>query len=59
MHFVRIVRAGRHHTAKDVTHFRLIVDESQQRFSAGSFLADAENIFGGRIQADDQKVLVQ
>lgn len=59
LHFVRIVCASRHHTTENVTHFRLIVDEPQQRFSIRAFLADAENIFGGRIQADDQKVLVQ
>lgn len=58
-HFVRIVRSGCHHTTENVAHFRLIIDESQQGFSVGSFLADAENIFGGRVQADNQKVLVQ
>jgi len=58
-HFVRIVRAGCQHTTEDVAHFRLIVDESQQRFSVRSPLADAENIFRGRIQANDQKVIVQ
>jgi hypothetical protein len=53
------VRAGRHYTTENVAHLRLIVDESQQRFSVSSLLADAEDVFGRGIQANDQKMLVQ
>jgi len=44
---------------ENVAHFGLVIDQSQQRFSACPQLADAEDIFGCGIQADDQEVVVK
>jgi hypothetical protein len=51
--------AGRHDTTENVAHFRFVVDETQQGLPDCALLADPEYIFGGRIQADDQQMLIQ
>jgi len=53
------VIAGRHYAAQDVAQFRLVVDEAQQRFTARPALADAEDVFGRRVQADDEQVTIE
>jgi hypothetical protein len=39
-----------HNPRQDVAHFRLIIDELQQRMPSSALLANAKDIFGGRIQ---------
>ena len=56
---VRIVIAGRNYPAEDVAQLRFIIDKSQQRLATRAPLADAENVLRGRIQADDEQVLVE
>ena len=38
---------------------RIIIDKLQQRFAVCALLTDAEDILGGRVQANDQQVVVQ
>ena len=54
-HFICVVVAGFDDATKDVAQFGLIVDELQQGFALRALNADAQNVFGGRIQADDQQ----
>jgi len=58
-HLVRVVVSGSQHATQDVTHFRLVINQAQERFTLRALLADAKNIFGRRIQADDQEAAVE
>ena len=51
--------ARRFNARQDILHLRLIVNELQQRLSVGSFLANAKYVFGGRVQSNDQQMLVK
>jgi hypothetical protein len=46
------------HAAENVAHFGLVVDQPQQRLSSRALQADAENVFGRRIQVGDQQAVV-
>ena len=52
-HFVCVMIAGFDNATKDVTQLGLVVDELQQGLSSRALNADAKNVFGGWIQADD------
>ena len=58
-HLVCVVIAGYQHATQHVAHLRLIIDKLQQRFAVCALLTDAEDILGGRVQANDQQVVVQ
>jgi hypothetical protein len=58
-HFIGKVIAGRGDAAQDFAHFGFVVDEAQQRLATRPRTADAENIFGGRVQVDDEKIVVE
>jgi len=53
------VIARLNNAAQDVAQFRLIIDQPQQCFAASAPCTDAENIFRGRIEADDQQVRIK
>jgi hypothetical protein len=53
------VIARRLNARQDIPHLGLIVNELQQRLSAGAFLADAQYVFGSRIQGRYEQVLVK
>ena len=57
--FVGVVIAAAHDAAQDIAQFRFVVDQPQQRRAARPLRADAEDVFCGRIQADDQQVGVE
>jgi hypothetical protein len=44
--------------AEDVAHFRLVIDEPQQRLAACALQADAEYVLGCGVKGDDQQVVV-
>ena len=56
---VGVMIARRDDSAQYVPQFRIVIDETQQRLALSACLADSEDVFGGRIQADDQEVLVE
>ena len=58
-HFIGVVIAGGGDARQNLAHFRLVIDELQQRLARGALATDAKNIFGGRIEVDDEKVLVE
>ena len=45
--------------AQDVAQLGIIIEQSQQGFTARTTLADAENVFRGGVQAQDEQVPVQ
>ena len=51
--------AGLQDTRQDVVQFGFVVDELHQRSAAGATFTDAKNVFGGRVQADDQQVAIE
>jgi hypothetical protein len=51
--------AGRHHARQDVLQLRLIVEQPQQRLSAGAPLADPEDVLGGRVEANNEQVAIE
>jgi hypothetical protein len=57
--FVRVMVAGRHHARQDVLQLRLIVEQPQQRLSAGAPLADPEDVLGGRVEANNEQVAIE
>lgn len=57
--FVGEVIAGNYNATQDIAHFRFIVDQAQQRFAARTFLADTQDILSGRVEANDQQVLIE
>ena len=59
MQFVRIVVTRCDDAAKNVAELRVVVDEAQQRLAASADLADTEDVLGGRIETDDEQVLVK
>ena len=58
-HFVRVVISARRNACEDLAHFRFIVDESQQRLPPRACATDAEHVFGGRVQVNDQEVVIE
>ena len=58
-YFIAIVITGRQHPTQDVTHLGLVIDKPQQGFSMRALPTDAENVFRGRIHADDKQIIVQ
>ena len=58
-HFIGEVVAGRSNAAEDLAHFRLIVDEPQQRLAARAGAADAQNVLGRRVQVDNEQIVIQ
>ena len=52
-HLVGVVIARLNGAAEDIAQLRFIVNQSQQGFSVCPLRADAEDIFGRRIQAND------
>jgi hypothetical protein len=53
------VIAGRCNAGEHISEFRFVIDELQQRFAASTAAADAEHILGGRIQVDDEQVVIE
>jgi hypothetical protein len=56
---VGVVVARLNHATQQVPKLRVVVEQAQQRPSAGAGLADSKDVLGGGIQADDQQVLVE
>jgi hypothetical protein len=54
-----VVIAGGDDAAQDVPQLGFVVDEPQQRFTARAPYTDAENVFRGRVEADDEQVAVE
>ena len=50
--------AGLENAAKNIPQLWLIVNEAQQRLAAGPLCADAENVFGRRVEVEYQKALI-
>ena len=57
--FVRVMIARRHDARQNILQLRVVIEQPQQRLAAGATLADAEDVLGGRIQADDEEVAVE
>lgn len=57
-HFVCIVIAGPANAAENIAQLRLVVEKPQQGMAACALRADSENVFGGRVQRDDQQITV-
>lgn len=55
---VGVVIAGLENAAKNVSQFGFVVDEAQQGLALCPLHADAKDIFRGRIEVDDQQVVV-
>jgi hypothetical protein len=53
------VVAGGGNAREDLAHLRFVVDELQQGLTPRSGAADPEDVFGGGIYVDDQKVIVE
>jgi hypothetical protein len=47
------------YSRQDVAQLRLIPDQSQQRSTASALHADAEEIFGSRVEIDNQQIVVE
>ena len=58
-HLVRVMIACRNHTSEYVLKFGFFADEAQQGFAGRPLLADAKNIFGRRIKANDEQGAVE
>jgi len=58
-HFVCIVIACFDDATEDVAQLGFIVDKLQQGFALRTLNADTKNVFGGRVQADDQQTLIE
>lgn len=59
VHFIRIVITCFYDAAQDIAQLGIIIDETQQGLPFCTLLADAENVLGGRVQADDQQARVK
>lgn len=59
VHFVGVMIARLNDASQDVTHLGLIVDETQQGSAACALLADSKDVFGGRVERDNQQVIVE
>jgi hypothetical protein len=58
-HFVGVVVARDGNARKDFAHLGLVIDEPQQGSPAGTGATDAEDVFRGGIQVDNQQVVVE
>ena len=58
-HFVGVVVAARSNARKDFAHLGFVVDELQERLAARTFATDAEYVFGGRVQVDNQQTVIE
>jgi len=58
-HFVGVASVTCGNPRQDFAHFRLVVDQLQQGFTLCAAFADTEDIFGRRIHADYQQVLIK
>ncbi len=57
--FVGVLVTGCRDPTEYLAHFRLVVHEPQQRLAPGARTTDAEDVFGGRVEVDDQQVFVE
>ena len=58
-HFVGKMIAGYGDPRQDIAHLRFVVDESKKRLPTRSRPADAEHVFSGRIQVENEQVVVE
>jgi len=58
-HFIGVMIARLANPGQDIAKLRFIVDETQQRPTAGAFFADAEDVLSGRVKANDQQAIIQ
>ena len=56
---VGVVIPGDRNTAQDLAHLRFVVDKLQQRLAACAPAADTKNVFCGRVQVNDEQMLIQ
>ena len=56
---VRVLVAGGGDAAENLLHFRLVIHEAQQGLASRARTADAEYVFSGRVQVDDEQMLIQ
>ncbi len=59
VHFIRVVIAGHRNATQDFSHFRLVVDELQQRLTACARTADTKNVFSGWIKVCNQQAVIE
>ena len=57
--FVGVVITGRDDARQDILQLRVIVEQAQQGFAARAMVADAENVLGSRVQAQDKQIVVE
>jgi hypothetical protein len=57
-HFLRVSNAAGERAIKNVQELRVVAEQLQQRFSAGTPAADAEQVFGGGIDVFNEKILI-
>jgi len=53
------VIARLYYATQDVAHFRLVVEQAQERFTLCALLTDAQDVFRRRVQANDQQTAVE
>ena len=51
--------AGHRNARQHIPQFGFIIDELQQGFAAGAAAADSEDVLGGRVQVDDEQVVIE
>jgi hypothetical protein len=56
--FVGIVIAGCEDAAKNIAELGLIIEQAQHRFTASPLDTDTQQVFGGRVEVDDQQAAV-
>ena len=59
LHLIGVVVARRRHARQDFAHLRFVVDELQQGLVTRPGTTDPEDVFGGRVEVDDQQVVVE
>lgn len=50
---------ARGNARQDIAHLGLVVDQLQQRLTVRALLADTKDVFGGRVQRNDQKMFIK
>jgi len=56
---VRIVIARLNDATQDIAQLRIIISKPQQRFALRPLRTYTKDVFGGRVEADDQEAFVQ
>jgi hypothetical protein len=57
--FVGMRDAGHQGSHQDIAQFGIIVDERQQRLTDGTGRTYAQQVFGSRIEFDDEEIMIE